>query len=184
LWQCGIFELLQQCSIFELLWQCGIFELLWQCGIFELLWQCGMLELLWQCGIFELLWQCGILELLWQFGIFVLFFILLFILPLFFNKNTGILPIYIIYILARVNIIQNIGTNCVTDRRTDRQTDGQTDRQTDLTKTICLPTKVGGDIIQNIGTLLFNTKLSLVHLHSSNMAKNMPSKYRIIIMDL
>jgi hypothetical protein len=29
-------------------------------------------------------------------------------------------------------------TNCVTDR--------QTDRQTDRTKTICLPTKVGGDI--------------------------------------
>ena len=33
-------------------------------------------------------------------------------------------------------------TNCVTDRRTDRQTD--------RTKTICLPTKVGGDIITAI----------------------------------
>jgi hypothetical protein len=45
------------------------------------------------------------------------------------------------------------------DGQTNRQTDRWTDRQTNRTKTICLPTKVGGDIIQNIGTLLFNTKL-------------------------
>jgi hypothetical protein len=40
-------------------------------------------------------------------------------------------------------------TNC--DGQTDRQTDGQTDR----TKTICLPTKVGGDIIY--AYLMINT---------------------------
>jgi hypothetical protein len=33
--------------------------------------------------------------------------------------------------------------------------DGQTDRQTDRTKTICLPTKVGGDIIY--AYLMINT---------------------------
>jgi hypothetical protein len=49
-------------------------------------------------------------------------------------------------------------TNCVTDRQTDRRTDGQTDR----TKTICLPTKVGGDI--KITNFIFGTNAKSMNL--------------------